>query len=193
MARAKRLWLALAAVGLATGGVDVSSTVLVDAFQCLAANGYSFAIIRCYESIGQPDSVCPHTIYNAWDGGMQHVDVYMFPDPSKANPGGQVSDMLNYLAQFNIHTRTTPPATYGMVWLDIEGPQYWSGDQGANRDFFNGLVSALQGAGQYIGVYTSASQWGPIMGDWAGGASLPLWYAHYDGSPSFSDFSPFGG
>ncbi len=30
-------------------------------------------------------------------------------------------------------------------------------------------------------------------GDWAGGASFPLWYAHYDGNPSFSDFAPFAG
>ena len=22
---------------------------------------------------------------------------------------------------------------------------------------------------------------------------MPLWYAHYDNNPSFSDFSPFGG
>lgn len=62
-----------------------------------------------------------------------------------------------------------------MIWLDIEGPQYWSKDQQANRDFFSGLVSALQTAGEVIGVYTSASQWIPIMGDWDGGAHFPLW------------------
>ena len=46
------------------------------------------------------------------------------------------------------------------------------------------------------GIYTSASGWVPIVGSsWSYPASkgLPLWYAHYDGKPSFSDFKAFGG
>ena len=40
----------------------------------------------------------------------------------------------------------------------------------------------------------SASQWQPIMGSsWTGGSSYPLWYAHYDNNPSFSDFTAFNG
>ena len=31
------------------------------------------------------------------------------------------------------------------------------------------------------------------MGSYTGGASYPLWYAHYDNNPSFSDFTPFNG
>ena len=31
------------------------------------------------------------------------------------------------------------------------------------------------------------------MGDWHGGADLPLWYAHYDNNPSSSDFRAFAG
>jgi hypothetical protein len=48
-------------------------------------------------------------------------------------------------------------------------------------------------AGLDIGVYTSDSQWVPIMGSYTGGSSYPLWYAHYDGEPNFDDFSPFNG
>lgn len=49
-----------------------------------------FAVIRAYESIGRPDSTSPHTIYNAWDGGMEHVDVScgqlgMMPDSANLN------------------------------------------------------------------------------------------------------------
>ena len=34
----------------------------------------------------------------------------------------------------------------------------------------------------------------PIFGgSYSGGAKYPLWYAHYDNNPSFSDFTPFGG
>ena len=69
-----------------------------------------------------------------------------------------------------------------MLWLDIEGTQYWTNSQDANRNFFSGLVAEAQALGVHLGVYTSASQWIPIMGEWNGGAQFPLWYAHYDGS-----------
>ena len=76
----------------------------------------------------------------------------------------------------------------------IEGTQYWSSSQSTNQAFFNGLVSEARAMGVTLGVYTSASQWNPIMGSgFTGGAAYPLWYAHYDNNPSFSDFSPFGG
>lgn len=38
--------------------------------------------------------------------------------------------------------------------------------------------------------------WQTIFGGFnncAGVASAPLWYAHYDNNPSFSDFAAFGG
>merc|ERR1712000_74159 len=184
--------LAMVAPALATHGVDVSQATMPDAFKCLKSNGYEFAIIRAFESVGRPDSNAPHTIYNAWDGGMSHVDIYFFPDPKAGNAAGQMASMVNYLKQYKIHARGNPPASYGMCWLDIEGTQYW-GSQSSNRAFFTDLVNAAKSNGVPLGVYTSESQWGPIMGDWNGGAGLPLWYAHYDGEASFSDFRPFGG
>jgi hypothetical protein len=42
------------------------------------------------------------------------------------------------------------------------------------------------------GVYSSASQWAPIFGDWHGADKQELWYAHYDGAQSFHDFHSFG-
>jgi hypothetical protein len=42
-------------------------------------------------------------------------------------------------------------------------------------------------------LFAAASQWGPIGGDSPAFADLPLWYAHYDNNPSFSDWRPFGG
>jgi hypothetical protein len=64
-----------------------------------------------------------------------------------------------------------------MLWLDIEGTQYWR-DQAYNRNFFDGLVRGCVAAGVTIGVYTSASQWNPIMGSSTAGSHFPLWYAH---------------
>jgi len=85
-------------------------------------------------------------------------------------------------------------SNYGMIWLDIEGPgTYWGSSTSNNQAFFNGLLSSCLGYAN-CGVYTSASQWNPIMGSsYTGGASRPLWYAHYDDVASFSDFAPFGG
>lgn len=85
-------------------------------------------------------------------------------------------------------------ATYGMLWIDVEGGStFWSTNTTSNVDFISRMISRGQAHGVNIGMYTSASQWGPIGGTYSGFGNLPLWYAHYDGSPSFSDFSPFGG
>jgi GH25 family lysozyme M1 (1,4-beta-N-acetylmuramidase) len=167
----------------ATLGVDVSQPTSVSAFSCLKNNGYHFAIVRGYQSNGHPDPNCPSTVSHAWSAGMSHVDVYMFPCPQCSKSAAtQVREMVDALKG----TR------YGMIWFDIEGPQYWR-SQSFNRQFMSELLSTAHSLGQHIGVYTSASQWGPIMGNWAGASAYPLWYAHYDYNPSFSDFAPFGG
>jgi len=146
--------------------------------------GITFGIIRGYLSLGRPDANVVGTVNNAWNGGMSYVDVYMFPCPTCGNPAGQVDSMLSNLGG----TR------YGMIWLDIEGSQYWYANQGSNQAFFQGLVNQLRARGVHFGIYTSASQWNPIMGSgYTGGSAYDLWYAHYDGSPNFSDFAPFGG
>ena len=55
------------------------------------------------------------------------------------------------------------------------------------------MINQANALGIKWGIYTSASQWGPITGNTAEFGAPALWYAHYDGSPSFSDFRPFGG
>ncbi|EAL69983.1 glycoside hydrolase family 25 protein [Dictyostelium discoideum AX4] len=177
-------FFALLKVISAISGVDISSASTIESFTCLKSAGYDFAIIRAYESLGQVDPNGPHSVYNARDAGIEYVDVYMFPCPTCGNGAGQAETMVNYLKGYN--------ANYGMVWLDIEGPQYWM-SQSENVAFFESLVAGLKAEGAHIGVYTSASQWEPIMGGYTGGSEFPLWYAHYDGNPSFSDFSPFNG
>jgi len=88
-----------------------------------------------------------------------------------------------------------------MVWLDIEGSQYWM-DQNSNRNFFNGLVSAMKSHGIHFGVYTNQvrvrcffvffvcwflshflnrfifvqNEWSQVMGlSFTGGSSLSCW------------------
>ena len=45
-----------------------------------------------------------------------------------SSPASQVDSMLQEL-QANGLNHGAGPGTYGTVWLDIEGPQYWSSDQ----------------------------------------------------------------
>jgi GH25 family lysozyme M1 (1,4-beta-N-acetylmuramidase) len=78
-----------------------------------------------------------------------------------------------------------------MLWFDIEGA--WSGTAAAHNEFIHGLITEANSLGIRWGIYTSRSQWEPITGNTAQFGAPALWYAHYDGNPSFSDFAPFGG
>lgn len=57
-------------------------------------------------------------------------------------------------------------------------------------------MNAFKAKGVTVGIYTSKYMWQNIMGGFNNCAkfgNLQLWYPHYDGSPSFSDFTPFAG
>jgi len=187
-------------------GVDVSQRFYSSSFSCLVKSGYTFTVVRVYKSSGQPDSNGPLTISDAWAGGMSHVDGYIFPCYSCGNPAKQVDDTLNYLASHDIKPMNGDlrasmnstsseklGATYGMLWFDIEGTQYWSSSTSSNVNFLKSMVDEAVARGVSVGIYSSNSQWTPIMGGSTAFSKYPLWYAHYDYKDNFSDFSPFGG
>lgn len=196
--------LSFIAAAFATYGLDISQATSKSSFECLKSNGYNFAIVRVYQSNGKCDVNGPTSINNAWNGGMSHVDGYIFPCYSCGNPAKQIDDTINYLSSHAVtvmkegelaesYNSTSVGAKVGMLWLDIEGTQYWSGSTTNNVNFLSSMVSEGKARGVSLGIYSSASQWNPIMGGSTKFSSLPLWYAHYDGNPSFSDFSAFGG
>lgn len=174
-------------VGQTAYGIDISTEYGVDDFNCLNQAGYSFVIVRCYRSSGEVDTNCPDNIANAWAANMSYVGAYIFPCSSCGDGGSQAQKTIDYLTSYN--------STIGQIWLDIEGPgSYWGSDTGSNQAFFEDMVNTIVANNLSVGVYTSASQWGPIMGDdytYPADQDFPLWYAHYDNNPSFSDFSPF--
>lgn len=94
---------------------------------------------------------------------------FRFPCPKCGDPEGQINRVIDWLESKN--------ATIGMLWLDIEGPSYWMMSQIENQVFFKKMVNATLNRVK-IGVYTSLSQWNPIMGDFTYGSLFPLWYAH---------------
>eukprot|EP01104_Vermistella_antarctica_P008631 TRINITY_DN2169_c1_g1_i2.p1 TRINITY_DN2169_c1_g1~~TRINITY_DN2169_c1_g1_i2.p1 ORF type:complete len:292 (+),score=12.47 TRINITY_DN2169_c1_g1_i2:54-929(+) len=176
----------------ATLGVDISQLYDTYDFSCLVNNGYDFAIMRCWDSSGSFDGNCAGTVADAWAAGMAHVDVYMFPCVGD-DATTSVNDLYNDL--------TLNDVTFGTLWLDIEvNPDSacdWSGsDFDANCAYLEDLVSAAQAKGMAVGIYSSTYMWQTIFGSAAACdtlGSVPLWYADYDGEPSFAYYTPFGG
>ena len=176
-------WVALLAVlplTWAFSGVDVSSAV--DVWSCLKSKGYDFAIVRGYQSFGAVDPNAARTIEHAKAAGIKFVDTYFFPCVSCGNPAGQATAFWNALK-----------GKFGTVWLDIE-VFHWSSNHADNQKFISALADSLAEKGAKIGIYTNLYNWSSIVGtDWAEMSKYPLWYAHYDDNPSFSDFEAFGG
>jgi GH25 family lysozyme M1 (1,4-beta-N-acetylmuramidase) len=165
----------------ATLGVDVSD--YVDTFTCLRNSGYDFAIVRGYQSMGRVDPNAVSNIKNAHSAGFMYVDVYAFPCVSCGNPSGQANSLVSSLGS----------SSYGTIWLDVE-TYAWPSSQSSNQQFILSWVNTLKSHGRAVGIYSSYYNWQDIVGlSWTGCSSLPLWYAHYDNSQSFSDFQSFGG
>ena len=53
--------------------------------------------------------------------------------------------MIKYLAGFNItnNSKYGPPHTFGKLWFDIEGPQYWHSSAADNVKFLGEYVVDL--------------------------------------------------
>jgi hypothetical protein len=181
------LAFALLPVAFAVDGGDVAGPC--DKFSCAKENGWEFMITRSYHNYGAPDSSAPQNLANAASAGIQYRDVYHFPCAMR-DASGQVSSDINAVGRSN----------FGTMWFDIEtNPDSncaWSGSQTDNCNFLGELISAGSSQGIRMGVYASPYMWSSIMGDGCHvGADhgLSLWYAHYDGSKSFGDYSSFGG
>lgn len=187
-------------------GVDYSQYTSLSSLQCVKGYGYDFAIPRVYMSTGKVDPNGPANINNAWSAGFSHVDGYIFPCYSCGNAAGQMDDTINYLSANNLHVSGTLEAkaasvngtlgaTVGMLWVDVEGTQYWSSSTSNNVNFISEMINEGVARGVSIGIYTSSSQWTPITGGTTKFSSYPLWYASWDYSfdPCTSTFKSFGG
>lgn len=172
-------------------GVDVASPLTLEQTKCLV-NDYkaSYFIPRGYRSIAALDTNLQSNVENAWRAGFESVDTYIFPcfhcrDKKSATTQMRELEKSLILGAIDIE----------IIWLDIEGPEYWSTDVYENRDFFEEMLEvAASTKRRYYGIYSSKSQWDAIFGaDYTVGSTFPLWYAHYDNVRDFSDFVPFGG
>lgn len=110
----------------------------------------------------------------------------MFPCRGK-NPQAQVDEIF---AAIN-------SSLFEEVWIDvITNPSpgcSWNGyDADSNCQFLTDIGNAIKAKGKLPGTYSTKYMWQSIFGSFTGcsavASSNKLWYAHYDGVPSFSDF-----
>jgi len=171
-------------------GVDVSTSVSSTHASCFASSSITYIIPRGYRSVGSVDTNVCTTLKNAKSAGISVRDVYLFPCPTcSASASSQMSQLVTYLKA------NCASSWSGRIWLDIEGTQYWTGSTSSNKAWYQKLVDSCSTYSVTCGVYSSSSQWSALFGSktYSYGSSLKLWYAHYDNSASFSDFSAFGG
>jgi len=166
-------------------GVDISQPVGMAGFQCMKAKGYKFAIARIFQQTCNVDPNGRRTVEQAWAGGMEHVDVYLFPSYGcRDNAATQVNRAIDAMGN----------TKFGTLWLDIEAGGHRS--HAENQAWLNQAVAQAKyrlGAAR-VGIYSSQYMWSIVIGAGVRGPTdLPAWYAHYDGNPSFNNFLPFGG
>lgn len=164
-------------------GLDVSTAVGASAWQCLYGTGFRYAVVRAVRSNCRIDGNANGNLAAAKSAGFS-ADAYWFASVRCGSPSALMKKFKDSVSG------------YGRLWLDVEGPGlgYW-GSIDSNVEYVNGLVQAAQSLGISVGIYTSSSQWIQIMGssNYQYASSVPLWYAHYDGRASYSDFQPFAG
>ena len=184
--------VALIGVAAGTTGVDFSTPLTLKEFDCFKSNGIGFVIPRSWKSGGSFDTEAIGNIKNAHSAGIPRVDVYMFPCRGKSATS-QVASLVSELSGHN----------YGHIWLDIEtnpssGCSWESHTHATNCDYLGELVSAVRSHSKEPGIYASQYMWEQIFGSTTAcekHTDVPLWYAHYDGVASFSDWEShkFGG
>ena len=172
-----------------TLGLDLAGAFTAANFQCIKNAGYSYVIIRGYRSTGALDTAATQSLTNAKSVGLA-TDMYMFPCRGKSATA-QVDEMIAGISG----------SLYTNVWIDVEtNPSAgcsWSGhDANSNCQFLTDIITRVKSKGKGVGIYSSTFMWTSIFGNKSACPSVadsPIWYAHYDKSPSFSDFTSFGG
>jgi GH25 family lysozyme M1 (1,4-beta-N-acetylmuramidase) len=173
-------------------GVDMSGSICasmtLDTWKCLRSQGHTFAVIQAVEGgygINQHLSQC---YKDAKTAGFERVDVYAFVCPrcsGQANAATIANELADYMTKIGLDNSVT-------IWSDVEQcTNCWETDLSQNAAYVKSFMDALTAKGRAVGVYTNNHEASITIGTHALGG--PLWYAHYDGKESFSDFVPFNG
>ena len=164
-------------------GIDASAGPFSpDSFACLKKQNLTYAIFRAYRSTGIVDPAVVANIKNAHAGGINDVDVYIFPCFKCGKPKMQIINTVNALKGQN----------YNRIWIDVERREW--GSKADNRKFLTEIFEEAPKHGKPVGIYTSESEWSVIVGnDWTAGSKFPLWWPRWNNNPTLDDFKPFAG
>ncbi|KAL0217071.1 hypothetical protein RCL1_007554 [Eukaryota sp. TZLM3-RCL] len=188
------LVLLLIAAALATKGFDLSyfqGDVPQSAFTCLANSGFSFGIIQSQRSTGLANPYAPNVYRRAKKAGIANVDFYLFPSV-KEDGATQARRNVQWLMSEGVLTNN-------MIWIDIEEKRLFHPTAAQNVQFLKDIIAEIDrlykgcGKSSCVGIYANKNQWTQICGTNTEFSKYPLWYPHYDGIPSFSDWVAFGG
>lgn len=179
--------------------VDTADKISVEQIKCFknqASPKTDQMIFRAWRSLGSVDPNVAQNWKNAIAAGysQSEISVYMFPCLKGSCPVSGMENQYNALLQHLDKNGMTPRR----IWLDVEGANYWTGSKTTNRQQLQRLFNAAVASKRDVGVYSSYYQWEDLFGlDFKLAsnvtAAMPMWYAHYDKSPSCGDFKAFGG
>lgn len=175
-------------------GPDWANNFQPSDLQCLKSTGLKFLIIRSWQKYGAMDVHAMESLRNANAAGFEFIDTYLFPCRTM-DARTQVRQLVGNLTQTG--------AKYGRIWLDIElnpwpGCGFDNFTAESNCQFVADLVDELRAQKQDLGIYSTHWEWVQIFGNdtyCSNFTDVPLWYAHFDGVKSFSDYgkATFGG
>jgi len=188
---------ALATAVFASKGFDISGDTCDGSdwisskdFPCFASQGKTFTVIQAWMGgYGATKSIA-YCASQAHSAGLS-VSLYAYACPrcSGNTPAYNVFyNLVKNLAKQGVK--------YTYLYFDIEDcppSSCWESNKQQNAEFLGEAINGAEAAGAKIGIYASQSQWSAIMGSNSSFSRYPLWYPHYDGNPSFSDFQSFGG
>jgi hypothetical protein len=170
-------------------GLDINNVYSSTVWDCFNSKGYTFVGVRCWRSVGKPDTNCPKSVEAANNVGIQQVDIYLFPCRHCMASDEQVNQLWKFTQDNNVQ--------FGKMWLDIESPTAWGTNHADNQKFFEDMLGAATNTfgDQFGGIYSNSYEWTTIMGTtFKGGDQYPLWWAHYDNDPSLdAHWTNFGG
>lgn len=169
-------------------GLDTSPAVSFQSnFDCLKQAGYTFANIRAFTLEGiDLDLSVKDTLIFAKRAGLK-PELFIRPCRGKSAKF-QIDAVILVIAQ----------QYYDRFWLYLqENPNVgcsWPSDHKANCQYVKDMLSQLKYFQTPAGIQTSARFYREIFGSQGCDLSqYPLIYTHNDSSPSFEDYSAFGG
>lgn len=169
-------------------GLDTAPAVAFQSnFECLKSAGYSFANVRAFSLEGiDLDLSVKDTLIYAKRAGLK-TELFIRPCRGKSAKLQIDAVVLVIANQY-----------YDRFWLFLEDNPNpgctWGNDHKANCDYVKEMLAQLKYFQTPAGIQTSDRFYRQIFGSQGCDISqYPLIYSHNDSSPSFDDYTAFGG